>query len=124
MKFARIFKITKKTSRLSIWHDIFYDKKPLVIIDFADERRLFGWVEYFSDDPDKPYLYVAQPQWIINDKYTPTGLEGILITPEQKISFIEFLKDETEQNSQIDKSLAKGAQNDRRDKNRESDQTK
>ncbi len=116
MKLARVFKLTKKTSRLSIWHDIFYDKKPLVIIDFSDNRRLFGWVEYFSDDPEKPYLYVAQPQWVLDDQYIETGLEGMLITPEQKISYIEFLKDEKAQDSETDKTLHKGAQNARRNK--------
>jgi len=94
MKLARALRITKRTSRLSVWHDAFYDKRPLVQIDFADGRQLFGWAEHFSDDPDKPYLYIAQPQWIQKGKYIETGLEGILITPEQKISFIEFLKEE------------------------------
>jgi len=94
MRLARFFKVTKKTARLSVWHDIFYDKKPLVVLDFTDGRRLFGWVEHFSDDPEKPFLYVAKPQWIDGEKYIDTGLEGMLITPEQKISFIEFLRDE------------------------------
>jgi len=123
MKLARIFRITNKTSRLSVWHDIFYDKNPLVIIDFADERRLFGWVEHFSDDPDKPYLYIAQPQWIVNDKYIPTGLEGMLITPEQKISYIEFLKYANEQSPEIDKVSEKGDMNVRRNKSRKSNKS-
>ncbi len=99
MKLARFFRITKKTARFSVWHDIFYEKKPLVVIDFSDGRRLFGWIEHYSDDPDKPYLYVAQPQWVDGDKYIQTGLEGILITPEQKISYIEFLKPDIEKKS-------------------------
>ena len=95
MSFARKLKITKKTSRISVWHDAFYLKRPLVVINFADGKRLFGWIEHFSDDPDKPFLYVYQPQWINkNGKYIDLGLEGMLITPEQKINFIEFLKDE------------------------------
>lgn len=124
MRLARVLKLTRKTSRLSIWHDIFYDKKPLVIIDFVDERRLFGWVEYFSDDPDKPYLYVAQPQWVLKDQYVPTGLEGILITPEQKISYIEFLKYEPKQNSDTDAILQRGVQNARRNQSRKIDKTR
>ena len=93
MKIARTLKITKKTARLSVWHDTFYEKTSRVILDFADGRRLFGWAEHFSDDPDKPYIYIAQPQWIKGNKYIKTELDGILITPEQKIAFIEFLKD-------------------------------
>jgi hypothetical protein len=97
MKLARALKITKKTARLSVWHDTFYEKTPRVILDFADGRRLFGWAEHFSDDPDKPYIYIAQPQWIKGKKYIKTDLNGILITPEQKIAFIEFLKDNQEE---------------------------
>ena len=94
MKLARVLRVTKKTARLSVWHDTFYEKKPYVILDFVDGRRLFGWAEHFSDDPDKPFLYIAQPQWIEKGKYIKTGLNGILITPEQKIAFIEFLNEE------------------------------
>jgi hypothetical protein len=95
MSIARKLKITKKTSRISVWHDAFYLKTPRVIINFVDGRRLFGWAEHYSDDPDKPFLYISQPQWINNNnKYIDLGLEGMLITPEQKINFIEFLKDE------------------------------
>lgn len=89
MKMARFFRITKKTSRLSIWQDILHNKHPLVIIDFTDGRRLFGWIEYFSDEADQP-MYISQPQWISNGKYIPTGLDGMYVTSEQKISFIEF----------------------------------
>lgn len=105
MKLARLINLTKKTSRLSIWHDIFYgyDKQPMVVIDFVDGRRLFGLVDHFSDDPDNPYLYLTYPQWIHEQKYIQTGLEGILITPEQKIGFIEFLKEKAEQETSSDK---------------------
>lgn len=116
MKLARVLKITKKTARLSVWHDTFYDKKPMVVLDFSDGRRLFGWVEHYSDDPDKPFLYVAKPQWIDGENYVETGLEGMLITPEQKISFIEFLKEEIDGDSEAIKpvpQIKKGEQNGR-----------
>ena len=95
MRLARWLKITKKTSRLSVWNDAFYDKKARVFINFLDEKRLFGWVEHFSDYPDKPFLYVTHPQWVKGEEYLPLeGVEGILITPEQKIAYLEFLKDD------------------------------
>ena len=64
--------------------------------------------------------------WNLTDnKYTPTGLEGMLITPEQKISYIEFLKnDETDQELETDKAVEKGAQNARRNKSRKSNKSR
>jgi len=111
MKIVRWLHITKKTSRLSVWNDAFLDKKPRVIIDFVDRKRVFGWAEHFSDYPDKPYIYLAQPQWILEDgKYVDTGLDGMLITPEAKIGFVEFLKEESDNVS----STRKGGKNDTR----------
>ena len=89
----RLLRITSKTSRLSVWNDVFDTKPHRVIVDFQDGRQVFGWVEYFSDYCYKPLIYLAQPQWIKKGKYIKTGLDGILITPDQKISFVEFLKD-------------------------------
>jgi len=97
MKLAQKLKITKKTGRLSVWHDVFYEKKSNVIINFVDGKRLFGWAEHFSDYADKPYLYLYAPQWIDGDEFIDIGIDGMLITPEQKIAFVEFLKDSEEE---------------------------
>jgi hypothetical protein len=94
LKVARWLKITKKTSRMSVWNDVFTEKKAKVVIDFSDGRRLFGWVEHFSDDPEKPYIYLAQPQWIDGDNYIDPHLDGILLMPEFSIKHIEFIKDQ------------------------------
>lgn len=93
MSLVRWLKITRKTSRLSVWNDVFYTKPRRVIVDFFDGSRVFGWVEYYSDYCENPFIYLAQPQWIKRGKFENTGLDGLLITPDQKIRFIEFLKD-------------------------------
>jgi len=97
MRLARRFSLTRKTARNSVWHDIFCDKKTHVIINFADGRRLYGWPEYYSNDPKHQYIYLCRPAWILfNEKtekssYVDLDINGILITPEQKIESIEFL---------------------------------
>jgi hypothetical protein len=91
MKLARWLKISKRTARSSVWFDVFYDVKKHIIVDFENGRQVYGWPMYYSDDPDEPYIYLYEPFWIQDNKYVPTGLTGLLITPEQKIEFIEFL---------------------------------
>jgi len=92
MRFVRWLKISRKTARASVWFDVFYDIKKHVIIDFENGRRVYGWPMYYSDDPEKPYIYLYQPYWVQENKFVSTGLVGLFITPEQKIEFIEFLE--------------------------------
>lgn len=99
MKFARKILITRNTARSYVWFDVFYDMKKSIIINFENGRRIYGWPKYYSNNPDKPYIFLCQPAWIEYDKekrenkFIDLNIEGILITPEQKIDSIEFLKD-------------------------------
>ena len=57
-----------------------------------------GWPMYYSDDPDNPYVFLHRPAWVVEDPVGGSKLidlddEGILITPEQKIESIEFMKE-------------------------------
>jgi hypothetical protein len=99
MKIARKLLITRRTARTSVWFDVFYDIKKHIIINFENGRRIFGWPMYYSNDPEKQYIFLHQPAWIVKDakkgeeKYVDLAIEGILITPEQRIESIEFLQD-------------------------------
>ena len=83
MKFARFIHLTKRTSRDSIWLDLFHDKfqvkkktKELkektgayVTVILKDGRNIFGWPEYFADSfNDGPVLFVTDAKWISEDK--------------------------------------------------------
>lgn len=99
LKIARRFKITQKDSYSSTWYNALYKHKEekLVIIDFLDNKRLAGRIEQYSDNSEYPYIYLIDPAWVIDNEktekceYRPIkDTNGILITPEQKIAFIEF----------------------------------
>lgn len=92
MKVARTLLISKRTARSSTWFDVFYDRKRDIIINFENGRRIYGWPEYYSEDPEKPYIFLHKPAWIKEEEFVDLNVEGILITPEQKIECIEFLK--------------------------------
>ena len=97
MKVARSLRITRKTARSSVWFDVFCDKKKHIIVNFENGRRLYGWPEYYSNTPENPCIFLSKPSWIMSDeetgenRYIDLDIEGILITPEQKIDSIEFL---------------------------------
>ena len=99
MKVVRFLRITKNTSRSSVWLDAFYDIKRHVILNFENGRRIYGWPMYYSKEPDNPYIFLYKPAWVVEaegtkeQKFIELDLEGILITPEQKIESIEFLKE-------------------------------
>ena len=93
MKFFRWLKVTDRTSRTNVWFDVFTDIKSHVIINFEDGRRLYGWPEYYSDDPNEKSLFLCQAAWIDDDNnLLYLDNRGILITPNEKIDTIEFVK--------------------------------
>ena len=94
MKLLRWLRITSKTARNSVWLGAFSDVKKHIIINFENGRRIYGWPLYYSDNPEERYIFLSKPAWIDDEKkeFIDLDVEGILITPEQKVDFIEFLK--------------------------------
>lgn len=93
MKVARSLSLTRKTARRSVWFDVFCDIRKHIIINFKSGRRIYGWPMYYSYEPENPYIFLFKPAWIDeNNKYIDLDVEGILITPEEKIESVEFLK--------------------------------
>jgi hypothetical protein len=70
-------------------------------VNLKDERRLYGWPMYYSDDPQEGFIYLYQPSWIDDkeNKLIECNTHGMLIQFD-KIDFIEFIKDESEVNLQ------------------------
>jgi hypothetical protein len=90
--FFRFLKVTDKTSRSSVWQDVYVSEKRHVVVHLNDGRRIYGWPMYFSHDPADSFIYLFQPAWITNEqKYIEAGTHGILIKNEM-ILFVEFMK--------------------------------
>ena len=97
MKFFRRLKVTDRTSRTNVWFDVFTDIKSYIIVNFEDGRRLYGWPKYFSDDPNDKSLFLCHAAWIKDDgELIKLDNRGILITPNEKIDTIEFIKEKEE----------------------------
>jgi len=90
MALARKARLTEKTSRSTIWLDVFYDIDDYIILNLSGKRPIAGWPEYFSHDPREPYIFLTDANWIENNEYGET-FPGILITPDMGIESIELL---------------------------------
>jgi len=91
---CRKFRLTYKTGKTSVWNDVFYEIRGYwVIVHCEDGSRIFGWTKYYSLDPEEKYLYISDAKYLgltRNDDIPIKG-PGILITPEAKIKYVEFL---------------------------------
>jgi len=102
MGLARKLRLSKSTSRDSVWYDVFCDSDNYITIEFENGRRICGWPLHWASNPEKPYIYLTKPAWVVQDektgkpKYVDLDVKGILITPEQKIETIVFMKNEKE----------------------------
>ena len=92
--FARRIGLSTKSSRASLWLDMIHDKGSYVVVNFANGNRLYGQVTGFSDDPSEPWMYIHDPWWLgsSNGKHIHSDvIDGIMVTPNMKIEFIQFL---------------------------------
>lgn len=102
MGLARALRMSKKTSRATVWVDVFYDLNDYITINFKDERRLVGWPRYFSHDPESQYIFLEDASWIVLEKngdgeeievYQDIKGQGILVTANMEIESIEVMQE-------------------------------
>lgn len=89
----RTLRLTNKKSALDVWYDVFHEfRGKWFRVCFKDGHKIIGWVYYFSDDPTKRELFIAdalieQP----NGDYGELEGPGILIENMSEILRIEVL---------------------------------
>ncbi|MBF6561003.1 MAG: hypothetical protein IVW56_11985 [Candidatus Binataceae bacterium] len=90
--FLRWIKVTKRSSRISVWSDVFHDLDEFVVVEFTDGRRVRGWPRMFSDTPEEGSLFLEKASWILDDE-TPVEIHGagILITKNLRIQSVSFI---------------------------------
>jgi hypothetical protein len=89
----RWLRLTQRTSRLSVWSDVFHDYGGVVIVEIEDGRRVEGWIRYYSDEPSPASVFLENAAWIDDaDNLVPIDGPGILITESLGIKTIEFLR--------------------------------
>jgi len=76
------------------WADAFADAKgSWVNVCLSDGREIDGWARFYSSDGKAPMIYLKEASILSADKRscTPVKGPGILVTPNAKISLVQFL---------------------------------
>lgn len=94
----RKIKVTERTSRRSIWNDIFQreaKKSQVVQVELGDGRSILGVLNYYSDTAEECSVYIAQASWVGEDG-VPIRIPGpgILLTKNANIQSISLLDNE------------------------------
>jgi hypothetical protein len=93
--FFRKAKITERTSRRSIWNDIFQREmknNQVVQVELGDGRSILGVLAYYSDAAEECSLYIEQASWVGGDGVPiPIPGPGILLTKNANIQSISLL---------------------------------
>jgi len=99
-RLLRKIKLTERTSRSSIWNDVFQGvqqtKDPrqgsIVQVELADGRSVQGVVNFYSDTADECSVFLSNARWIGDDNATvDIKGPGILLTKNATIVSISFL---------------------------------
>ncbi len=91
MKVLRWAHVTHKTSRDTVWLDVFIEQKRYVIVNLSGKRRIFGWPMYYSEDRTSGLLYLQDPAWVNPDgTYAELNMHGIFLVEHGSIESIEF----------------------------------
>jgi hypothetical protein len=92
MALLRKWKISERTSRETVWNDVFYTLGGTVQVGFEDGRNLVGWVVRYSDSGGERSLFLEKAAWI-DDQNVRTEIPGagVLVTEAAKMEFVMFL---------------------------------
>jgi hypothetical protein len=92
---GRIFRklrLTQRTTRSSVWSDVFHEVRGIAQIELEDGRSVMGWISYYSDEPEDASVFLEKAAWITSEnQLVPINGPGILITRNLAIKHIMFL---------------------------------
>ncbi|MBI5710555.1 MAG: hypothetical protein HZC42_09675 [Candidatus Eisenbacteria bacterium] len=91
-RLARGLRLTNRTGRQDVWQDTFAEYTGnWLVVHLADERRIVGWAQFFSDHGGRPSLFLRQASWVEDDgTMSAVGGEGLLVCQSAEVKYVEF----------------------------------
>ena len=93
LKQLRRFGLTQRSSRESVWIDVFLNFRGNVQVGLGDGRSVVGWLEQYAEAGDERTLFLARAAWVREDGAT-TEVPGdgmMLLTEKSEIKYVMFL---------------------------------
>ncbi len=93
LKFLRRWRLTQRSSRESVWTDVFLNFRGNVQVGLGDGRSVIGWLEQYAETGDERTVFLAQAAWVEEDGAT-TEVPGdglMLLTEKSEIKYVMFL---------------------------------
>jgi len=88
----RKLRITERTSRESVWNDVFSSLAGTAQVGLHDGRSLIGWVGRYSDSGGERSLFLERASWVSEDgSLIKIDGKGILLTEKAEIEYVMFL---------------------------------
>ena len=92
LRLLREFGWTERTSRESVWNDVFSNLSGTAQVGLHDGRNLIGWVGRYSDSGGERSLFLEKASWVKEDGSTvEIDGKGILLTDKAEIEYVMFL---------------------------------
>jgi Family of unknown function (DUF6338) len=92
----RRYKLTERTSRESVWNDVFSSIAGSAQVGLHDGRNLVGWIGRYSDSGGERSLFVEEASRIKEDGSTvKIDGKGILLTDKAEIEYVMFLDEQS-----------------------------
>jgi hypothetical protein len=87
--------LTERTSRESVWNDVFSNLDGAAQVGLHDGRNLIGWVGRYSDSGGERSLFLERAAWVQEDgSLVAVQGEGILLTDKAEIEYVMFLDEQ------------------------------
>lgn len=84
--------MTSRTCRADVFLDVFAERgASYAVFHLTDGRRLYGWPEYWPDDPKTGHFFVSQASWLVDDGEPVEVPESGLLIPREDVKWVEFV---------------------------------
>ncbi|HTW60268.1 MAG TPA: DUF6338 family protein [Terracidiphilus sp.] len=96
MSLLRWMKVTERTARMAIWNDAFQEIGGMVQVGISGDRKILGWLRYYSDEEEDSSLFLETASWVKEGENgeeieEPIDGPGILLTKDSGIEYVMFL---------------------------------
>jgi len=92
LKLLRKWKMSERTSRESVWNDVFLSLGGTVQVGLSDGTSAIGWLSRYSDTGEERVLFLEKAAWIAEDgTITQVDGSGLLLTEKSEIKYVMFL---------------------------------